>query len=138
MVIELASHADQGSLVVIENAQLPFEIERVFYIYDVPEGHSRGHHALKTCHQFLIALRGEITVHVHDGLERFQCYLDRPTRGLYLQPMIWRHLLFGPGAICLVLASEPYDSDGYYRSFGDFLEAKNASSLLEPAPGALT
>lgn len=127
MITELVSHTAQGSLVVIEEAQIPFEIKRVFYIYDVPEGCSRGHHALKTCHQFLIALKGEITVHVHDGMEKYQCHLDRPTRGLYLQPMIWRYLFFGPDAVCLVLASEPYNPDGYYRSFDDFLEAKNDS-----------
>ena len=135
MIIELASHIGWGSLVAVEETQIPFEIKRVFYIYDVPEGYSRGHHALKTCHQFLIALEGKITVHIHDGREKHQCRLDRPTQGLYLQPMIWRYLSFGPGAICLVLASEPYDPDSYYHSFDDFLEAKNAGSLPEPAPG---
>jgi hypothetical protein len=138
MIIELSSHIDRGTLVAIEGVQIPFKIKRVFYIYDVPERYSRGHHALKTCHQFLIALKGEITVHIHDGRERYQCRLDRPTQGLYLQPMIWRYLFFSPGAICLVLASEPYDPDGYYHSFDDFLEAKNESPLPESTPGSLT
>ena len=138
MIIELTPHTNQGSLVVIEKTQIPFEIERVFYIYDVPEGYSRGHHALKTCHQFLIALKGEVTVYTHDGTGKHLCRLGRPTQGLYLQPMIWRYLFFSPDAICLVLASEPYDPDGYYYSFDDFLEVKNASSLLEPTPGSLT
>ena len=138
MIIELIPHTNQGSLVVIENTQIPFEIKRIFYIYDVPEGYSRGHHALKTCHQFLIALKGEITVYTHDGLEKYQYCLDRPTQGLYLQPLIWRYLFFSPDAICLVLTSEPYNPDGYYRSFDGFLETKNASPLLGPTPGSLT
>ena len=138
MIIELTPHTGQGSLVVIENTQIPFEIERIFYIYDVPEGYSRGHHALKTCHQFLIAIKGEVTVYTHDGLGKHMHCLDRPTQGLYLQPLIWRYLFFSPDAICLVLASEPYDPGGYHRSFDGFLEAKNASSLLELTPGSLT
>jgi hypothetical protein len=125
-VIELPKIPDpRGNLTFIEGGRhVPFEIQRVFYLYDVPGGESRGGHALKTTEQFLIAVSGSFTVVVDSGGTRQRYFLNRSYFGLYLPPMIWREIEdFSSGAVCLVLASRPYDAGDYYQDYQEFLEA---------------
>ena len=112
----------RGNLTFVEGARhVPFEIKRVFYLYDVPGGETRAGHALKTCHQFIVAMSGSFDVVVDDGRTRSRFQLNRSYYGLYLPPKIWRELEnFSSGSVCLVLASEPYDESGYYREYSQF------------------
>jgi len=115
----------RGNLTFIEGGQhVPFEIKRVFYLYDVPGGESRAGHALKTCHQLIIAISGSFTVHVDDGFQKTGFHLNRSYTGLHLPPMLWREIDdFSSGAVCLVFASELYSAADYYREYGEFLKA---------------
>lgn len=112
----------RGNLTFVEGARhIPFEIRRVFYLYDVPGGESRAGHALKTCHQFIVAMSGSFDAVVDDGRTRSRFQMNRSYYGLYLPPKIWRELEnFSSGSVCLVLASEPYDEPGYYREYSQF------------------
>ena len=124
--IELPKIADpRGNLTFIEaNRHIPFGIQRVFYLYDVPGGSDRGGHALKKCHQFLIAMSGSFDVVLYDGKEQQRIHLNRSYYGLHIPPMIWREMdNFSSGSVCLVLASEPYDPNDYYRDYGGYLRA---------------
>jgi len=117
----------RGNLTFVESEKtIPFEIRRVFYLYDVPSGSERGGHALKNCHQLLIALSGSFEVSTLTQDQKRQSFvLNRPDQALHLGPMIWRELLnFSAGAVCLVLASKAYEEKGYYRDLVDFLNAK--------------
>lgn len=110
---------------------LPFDIKRVFYLYDIPAGEERGAHAHKECHQFLIAASGSFEVMLDDGLNRKIVSLNRPFYGLHIPPGIWAHELnFSSGAICLVLASHTYNAGDYIREYSDYInyikENKNA------------
>jgi hypothetical protein len=120
----------RGNLTFIEgHHHVPFDIKRVFYLYDVPGGADRGGHALKSCHQFLIAMSGSFDVILDDGLEKKRIHLNRSYYGLYLPPMIWREMdNFSSGSVCLALASETYDPAGYYRQYEDFLAARSPRS----------
>jgi dTDP-4-dehydrorhamnose 3,5-epimerase-like enzyme len=101
---------------------LPFEIERVYYLYDVPGGESRGGHAHKQLQQLVISVMGAFDVVLDDGRERKRVHLDRAYFGLYIPKMIWRELEnFSSGGICLVLASAPYDPNDYIRDHNEFL-----------------
>lgn len=101
---------------------IPFEIARVFYIYDIPGGESRGAHAHKECHQFLIAASGSFDVFMDDGINKKNATLNRPYFGLHIPPLIWAHELnFSSGAICLVLTSMKYDPGDYIRDYDKFL-----------------
>ena len=113
----------RGNLSFLEGTRhLPFEIKRVFYLYDVPAGAERGGHALKKCNQFLIALSGCFDVLVTDGQMRTNFTLNRPFQGLYIPPLIWREMAnFSSGSVCLVLASERYDEHDYFRDYESFL-----------------
>ncbi len=125
-VIELRKIVDpRGNLTFIENKRhIPFEMKRVFYLYDVPGGADRGGHALKTCHQFLIAMSGSFDVIVYDGREKERVHLNRSYYGLHIPPMIWREMdNFSSGSVCLTLASELYDPDDYFRDYHDYLHA---------------
>lgn len=124
--IELPKIADpRGNLTFIEaNRHIPFDIKRVFYLYDVPGGSDRGGHALKKCHQFLIAMSGSFDVVLYDGKEQQRIHLNRSYYGLHIPPMIWREMdNFSSGSVCLVLASELYDPNDYYRDYSDYLRA---------------
>jgi hypothetical protein len=124
--IELPRIADpRGNLTFIESGRhIPCEIRRVFYLYDVPGGAARAGHALKTCHQFIIAASGSFDVVLDDGASRARHHLNRSYLGLYVPPLIWRELDdFSSGAVCLVLASEPYREEEYYRDYDAFLRA---------------
>jgi hypothetical protein len=125
-LIDLNKIADpRGNLTFIESGKhIPFEVKRVFYLYDVPGGAERAGHALKTCHQFLIAMSGSFDVIVYDGKETQRIHLNRSYNGLYLPPMIWREMdNFSSGSVCLALASGFYDSNDYYRDYNDYLRA---------------
>jgi hypothetical protein len=125
-IIELPKITDpRGNLTFIEAGRhVPFAIKRVFYLYDVPGGADRAGHALKACHQFLIAMSGSFDVVVYDGKEKRRFHLNRSYYGLHLPPMIWREMdNFSSGAVCLALASEPYDEKDYYRDYRGYLLA---------------
>ena len=103
---------------------VPFEIKRVFYLYDVPGGEGRGAHAHKALHQFIIAAMGAFDVVMDDGREIRRVRLDRAYHGLHIPPMIWAHEEnFSSGGICLVLASTPYDETDYIRDYKKFIES---------------
>ena len=125
-IINLQKIADpRGNLTFIEgNRHVPFDIKRVFYLYDVPGGADRGGHALKTCQQFLIAMSGSFDVILKDGAKEKRIHLNRSYYGLLIAPMIWREMdNFSSGSVCLVVASENYDASNYIRDFGDFMTA---------------
>jgi len=117
-----------GSLTSISGGiTLPFEIERVYYLYDIPGGETRGGHAHRQLHQLIVAASGSFDILLDDGSNRRVVHLNRPYFGLYLTNMIWRELLnFSSGGICLVLASAPYDDADYYRQYDEFqTDARN-------------
>jgi len=118
-------HDQRGNLTFIEsNKHLPFEIKRVYYLYDVPGGESRAGHALKTCQQFLVAVSGSFDVTVDDGTQKQKFHLNRSYYGLYIPPMMWREIdNFSSGAVCLALVSTFYNADDYYRDYQEFLAA---------------
>lgn len=113
----------EGNLTVIENNKhFPFKIKRVFYLYDIAGGESRGAHAHKECHQFLIAASGSFEVELNDGTYKRQVSLNRPYIGLHIPPEIWAsEINFSSGAVCLVLASHNYNENDYIRDYNDFL-----------------
>lgn len=125
-VIDLPKIPDgRGNLTFIEGARhIPFEIQRVFYLYDVPGGASRAGHALRTCEQFLVAMSGSFDVILDDGYDKTRYHLNRSYYGLYIPPLTWREIdNFSSGSVCLALASEYYNEADYYREYDDFLNA---------------
>jgi hypothetical protein len=129
-LIDLPKIADpRGNLTFIEGGRhVPFDIKRVFYLYDVPGGAERGGHALKKGHQFLIAMSGSFDVIIYDGKEKQRIHLNRSYHGFHIPPMIWREMdNFSSGSVCLTLASTPYDAADYYREYADFLKALGGS-----------
>lgn len=124
-IIDLPKITDpRGNLTFIEaNRHIPFEIKRVYYLYDVPGGAERGGHAHKELHQFLIAMSGSFNVDLYDGVNRKIIQLNRSYYGLYIPPMIWRELDdFSSGSVSMVLASEYYDENDYFRDINEFRE----------------
>jgi hypothetical protein len=115
----------RGNLTFIEGDEhVPFEIKRVFYLYDVPGGESRAGHALKDVEQVIIAMSGSFDVVLDDGRERRTITLNRSYYGLYVPSLVWRELEnFSSGSVCLVLASERYDPTAYHRDYDEFLAA---------------
>lgn len=108
------------------NINIPFEIRRVFYTYDIPGGEARGAHAHKECHQFLVAASGAFEVLLDDGVNKRTVLLNRPFYGLHIPPGIWAaEQGFSSGAICLVLASHAYNELDYVREYDDFINLKN-------------
>lgn len=112
----------RGNLSFIESGQhIPFEIKRVYYLYDVPGGSDRGSHAHKSLHQFIVAMSGSFDVILDDGKGKQRYHLNRSYYGLYVCPMMWRNLdNFSSGAVCLVLASAHYDESDYIRDYSKF------------------
>ncbi|MES2777487.1 MAG: FdtA/QdtA family cupin domain-containing protein [Bacteroidota bacterium] len=105
--------------------EIPFGVKRVFYLYDIPGGESRGAHAHKECHQFLVAASGSFEVLLDDGKSKKLVQLNRPHMGLHILPGIWAsEINFSAGAICLVLASHLYDETDYIRDYQNFLDRK--------------
>lgn len=118
---------EEGNLTVIENnSDFPFDVKRVFYLYDIAGGESRGAHAHKECHQFLIAASGSFEIELNDGKYKRQVFLNRPNIGVHIPPGIWAsEVNFSSGAICLVLASEKYNEDDYIRDYNEFINLCN-------------
>lgn len=111
---------------VTSGSTLPFQIRRVYYLYDIPGGEGRGGHAHHQLHQLIVAASGSFDVLLDDGQNRRMFHLNRPYYGLYITNMIWRELLnFSSGGICLVLASAAYDETDYIRNYEQFLELAN-------------
>lgn len=123
-IIELPKmHDYRGNLSFIENnRQIPFQLERVYYLYDVPGGAERGGHAHLGLQELIIAMSGSFDVVLDDGTDKKRFHLNRPYYGLYVCPMIWRELdNFSSGSVCLVLASNLYDEADYIRDYSQFI-----------------
>ena len=126
-IIELpVVHNESGSISVLENKKnMPFDIKRIYYLYDVPGGEARGGHAHKALYQLIIAASGSFNVTLDDGHVKRTVTLNRPYQGLYVVPGIWRELdNFSSGSVCLVLASEEYDEADYIRTYEEFQKIK--------------
>ena len=128
-MIELDRHHSQrkGDISVVENGkEVPFDVKRIYYLYDVPGGADRGGHAHKELYQLIVAASGAFTVVLDDGINKKAFTLNRPYQGLLLKPGIWRTLTdFSSGSICMVLASEKYDEKDYIRVYNDFKTFRN-------------
>lgn len=128
-IMELDKHHSdrKGDLTVVENGvTLPFDVKRVYYLYDVPGGESRGSHAHRQLEQLIIAASGSFTVVMDDGINKKSFFLNRPYQGLYVKPGLWRDLEdFSSGAVCMVLASEVYQKEDYIRDYQEFLEFRS-------------
>lgn len=128
-MVELDKHHSdrKGNLTVVENGKtLPFDIKRVYYLYDIPGGESRGAHAHRNLEQFIIAASGSFKVTLDDGNCKRTFFLNRPYQGLYVKPGMWRDLDdFSSGAICMVLASEVYQKEDYIRDYKEFIDFRN-------------
>lgn len=115
---------DRGSLSFVEPPLLPFEIRRVYYIYDTPATVVRGAHGHRQLEQLMVAVAGSLEVEVDDGVEKRVFRLSKPNQGLYVGPMIWRTLgNFESGTVCVVLASQRFDESDYFRKYPEFLAA---------------
>ena len=124
-IIELDKHhTPQGNLSVVSNCkEVPFEVKRVYYSYDIPGGKARGAHAHKKLYQLLVAASGCFTVTLDDGQNKRSFFLNRPYQGLYVKPGLWRDLVdFSSGAVCMVLASNVYIKEDYIRDYQEFLD----------------
>jgi len=126
-IITLPKVSDpRGNLTFIEGGgHIPFDIQRVYYLYDVPGGAERGGHAHKGLSQLIIAMSGSFDVVLDDGREKKRYHLNRSYNGLYVCPMIWRELdNFSSGSVCMVLASNHYDESDYYRNYDEYISAR--------------
>jgi dTDP-4-dehydrorhamnose 3,5-epimerase-like enzyme len=119
----------RGNLTFIEESRhAPFDIRRVYYLYDVPGGATRAGHAHKTLQQLVVAMSGSFDVVVDDGDREVRHHLNRSYYGLVIPPMVWRMIdNFSSGSVCMVLASDYYDEDDYYRDYDEFLAAARRS-----------
>jgi hypothetical protein len=129
-IIDLPKIADaRGNLTFVEGGnQIPFNIQRVYYLYDVPGGAQRGGHAHKNLHQLIIAMSGSFDVLLDDGTNKKRVHMNRSYNGLYVCPMIWRELdNFSSGSVLMVLASNKYDEEDYYRDYEKFLLGRKSS-----------
>lgn len=127
VVLDLPKIADaRGNLTFVEqHRHVPFDIKRIFYLYDVPTAADRGAHAHRHHHQFLICLSGSFDVEVDDGSNRRMVHLNRPWKGLHVPPMIWAaEKNFDAGSVCLVLSSDLFDEDDYIRDYDAYLAAR--------------
>lgn len=125
-IINLPKISDpRGNLTFVEGSNhVPFDIRRVYYLYDVPGGAERGGHAHKELHQLIIAMSGSFDVILDDGNEKKRIHLNRSYNGLYVCPMIWRELdNFSSGSVCMVLASNIYEESDYYRDYHEYFSA---------------
>tara|TARA_B100001250_G_scaffold250282_1_gene215126 strand:+ start:61 stop:480 length:420 start_codon:yes stop_codon:yes gene_type:complete len=122
---KIVDEEGRGKLSVIEKSIIPFEIKRVYYLYDVPSDSFRGGHAHKNLNQFMIPLSGSFEVKIDDGHNNKKIMLNKPNQGLLIPSGIWREMdNFSAGSVCLVLASEVFDESDYFRDYNSFLEYK--------------
>ena len=121
-----------GNLTAIEGEfHIPFAIQRVYYLYDIPGGSERGGHAHKNLQQLIIAMSGSFDVILDDGYNQQRYHLNRPYQGLYVRTLIWRQLdNFSSGSVCMVLASNHYDEADYYRDYDEFLRTLTCRTTL--------
>lgn len=128
-IVELDKHHSdrKGNITVVENGKtLPFDVKRVYYLYDIPGGESRGAHAHKDLSQLIVAASGSFRVTLDDGKCKRSFFLNRPYQGLYVKPGLWRDLDdFSSGAVCMVLASDVYLQEDYIRDYNEFLDFRN-------------
>lgn len=117
-----------GNITSVNNSsEIPFNVKRLFYLYDIPGGENRGAHAHRECHQFLIAASGAFEVLLDDGKVKRQVQLNRPNMGLYIPPGIWAsEINFSSGSICLALVSHEYDETDYIRNYNEYCDFKNS------------
>lgn len=120
-------HNRAGNITPVENnIHVPFDVKRVYYLYDIPGGESRAAHGHKQLEQFIVAASGSFDLTIDDGINRKTVQLNRPYMGLHVKPGIWRDISnFSSGAICLVLASMPYTEEDYMRDYSEFKQYKN-------------
>lgn len=131
-LLELDKHHNRkGNITIVENNKtVPFDVKRVYYLYDIPGGEERGAHAHKELHQLIVAASGSFDVVLNDGNVKRTFTLNRPYQGLLVVPGIWRELNnFSSGSVCLVLASQVYDEKDYIREFDEFKLFKTTQSL---------
>ena len=125
-IIELDRHHSQrkGDISVVEGyREVPFDINRIYYLYDVPGGENRGGHAHKNLYQFIVAVSGCFTVILDDVVQKKSFILNRPYKGLLVKPGIWRTVEdFSSGSVCMVLASDYYDENDYIRNYNDYIK----------------
>ncbi len=120
----------RGSLAIAEGTALPFEVKRVFWIYDIAEEKTRGGHAHKSCEEIVIAVSGSFDMVVDDGIDRLVVRMDCPSKGIYIKKNVWCELRnFSSGTVCVVMASEPYNMNGYMKDYEAFKEMKSEISL---------
>ncbi|MED5492808.1 MAG: FdtA/QdtA family cupin domain-containing protein [Pseudomonadota bacterium] len=130
-LIELPQvHDQRGNLTFVEGGRhVPFDIQRAYYLYDVPAGSHRGGHAHRGLYQLLIAMSGSFDITLDDGFEKKKFHLARPHYGLLITPMVWREMdNFSGGSVCMVLASAHYDEADYYRDYDQFCTAARAAA----------
>lgn len=122
-------HMPQGNITPVHNSrEIPFDVARVFYLYDVPGGESRGGHAHRQLQQFIVSVMGAFDVILDDATTRTRVTLNRAYQGLYVPPMIWAEVVgFSSGAVSLVMASLPYDESDYLRDYDDYIREKRSS-----------
>jgi len=132
-IIELDRHHSQrkGDICVVENGlTVPFDVKRLYYLYDIPGGVSRGGHAHRKLEQLIVAVSGSFTVTLDDGIVKRTFTLNRPYQGLHIVPGIWRELSdFSSGSVCMVLASEVYDKEDYIMEYEEFVEYRKKSAV---------
>jgi hypothetical protein len=132
-IIDLPRITDpRGNLTFIEGGgHVPFDINRIYYLYDVPGGAERAAHGHRRLEQLIIAMSGSFDISIDDGREKRRFHMNRSYYGLYICPMMWRDIdNFSSGSVCLVLASRHYEEEDYYRDYGDFLRAAEAARAL--------
>jgi len=120
-------HNRAGNITLVENCiHIPFDVKRIYYLYDIPGGEARAAHGHKELEQLIIAASGSFDITIDDGINKKTVQLNRPSFGLHIKPGIWRDISnFSSGAICLVLASQKYTESDYLRDYNDFLKYKN-------------
>jgi hypothetical protein len=124
-VVELPKIKNRsGNITPVENnSEIPFKVNRIFYLYDIPGGEDRGAHAHRECHQFLVAASGSFEVQLDDGKVKKTVMLNQPFKGLHIPPGIWAsEVNFSSGSICLVLASDKYNESDYIRNYNEYLD----------------
>lgn len=124
---EVTDH--RGSLTIAEGNSLPFEVKRVFWIYGIGEGKTRGGHAHRSCEEVVVAVNGSFDMVVDDGHERIVVRMDSPTKGIHIRKNVWCELRnFSTGTICVVLASEEYNTNGYMKDYDEFIGMKKENN----------
>ena len=125
-------HNDAGNITVLENNKnIPFDIKRIYYLYDVPMGADRGGHGHYALQQYVVAASGSFTFVLDDGVNKREFFLNDPSKALHIQPGIWREIKgFSSGSICFVLASQKYNESDYIRDYVEYLKYKNDTPII--------